>query len=285
MTDYIPFDDFVPYGEELDNGEQIHINHETCTAGEDTRRRLYIKRTEDGRNILAYCHNCSLSGCYSVKYAAARSATAKDMVLRESDSVPFRGTLPKGFNPNYKSWNSEQRAWLTRYGITEDEQKQYMLGVDTNTGKVILPVFRGGKLLGYQARYLGDDKDVPKYVTKTSCKPMYWYSGDYAKGTLQSSLDRCLCLTEDVLSGIKCARFVPTMALLTAFMGNEQVAFALRNNFDKFIIFLDDDNRNVKLNQVKIKAKLEQIGDVKLITGVGKDPKACSNSELKRLLT
>lgn len=95
VNDYIPFDDFVHYGEDLTSGEQIHVNHDKCPAGLDTKRRLYIKRTEDDRYILAYCHNCSLSGRYSIKYGAVKSATTKGKAERDGVSTPYRGTLPK----------------------------------------------------------------------------------------------------------------------------------------------------------------------------------------------
>ena len=85
----------------------------------------------------------------------------------------------------------------------------------------------------------------------------------------------------------KCARIMPTIALLGADMGDNLVSFAINNAKEgsKFIIFLDDDNRQVRLNQLKIKVKLEQCGyPVRIITGIGKDPKACSDDELKEIL-
>ena len=41
-------------------GQQVSINHAGCSAGNDTKHRLYIKRTD--RGIVAYCHHCSESG-------------------------------------------------------------------------------------------------------------------------------------------------------------------------------------------------------------------------------
>src|SRR5271165_6572543 len=43
-------------------GEQIHINHEDCSAGIDVKRRLYIKRVPGG--LISYCHHCSGSGFF-----------------------------------------------------------------------------------------------------------------------------------------------------------------------------------------------------------------------------
>lgn len=277
--DFIPFRDFVSYGEDLNAGEQIHVNHTNCPAGEDHRRRLYIKRTEDDRNILAYCHNCSLSGNYRLDFGTVRSHKAKGTLTGSGTGSIDPTTLPRSYTLDQKKWDSKQRTWINRYGITTLEQKEYKIGADTYTGKVILPVYREGLLLGYQERYLGDDADEPKYKTNTTEKPLFWYSGDY-KATLQSSI----CIVEDVLSGIKVARFMPSLALMGSNMSDKHLAFILRNNFDKFIVFLDDDNRQIKLNQLKIKAELAQFGDVKLITGVNKDPKACSNDELEELL-
>jgi len=58
MITYIPEETYKHL--ELAEGEQVRINHTECTAGSDTRKRLYIKNK--GSHIVAYCHNCGLKG-------------------------------------------------------------------------------------------------------------------------------------------------------------------------------------------------------------------------------
>jgi len=295
--DYIPFEDFVPYSEDLLRGEQIHINHDNCTAGADTKRRLYIKRTEDGTNILAYCHNCSLHGRYVQDFGRAIAARSRNTGNANScnafdyesgrgkhGETDKRATTPRNSEYDIRKWRREHRLWLQKYGIiTPKETDLYKICANEDLNGVILPVYRDKLLLGYQLRTF-DGGDKPKYITRrVDNNALWWYSGDYL---LQSSPSD-IVIVEDMLSGIKCARYSATVALLGANIGDDLLAFLLQKAIDKtrFTIFLDDDNRQIRMNQLKIKVKLEQCGyETRIITGMGKDPKECSDEELRRLL-
>ncbi len=313
MQDLIPYEDWLDLAKELECGEQIHVNHTNCTAGADTKRRLYITRKEDNAHILlSYCHNCSLHGSYAETYGRANahknSIRKNDSSLRDggrdetgsaggnreadgeesaSSSRQRRGQLPRDFNNKATTWGREHRIWVEKTGIDiVNEVNKYKLGASDANNSVILPVYRDNKLQGYQERTFTADK--PKYVTSRVDKsiPLWWYSGDYDNLFPTERVNR-IVIVEDILSGIKCARHTPTVALLGAQIGDDLTAFLLQriSEYGVFVIFLDDDNRQVRLNQLKIKFKLEQCGyKVKLITGVGKDPKCCSNSELKEIL-
>ena len=47
-------------GSALSLGQQTHRNHAGCSAGLDTKHRLYIKRVVGG--IVAYCQHCNDKG-------------------------------------------------------------------------------------------------------------------------------------------------------------------------------------------------------------------------------
>ena len=72
-------------------GKSIHINHEGCEAGKDTKRRLYISITSDGGAVLAYCHHCGRRGFYPMPLAwyYKSSVPAVDENLLDSMNEPF----------------------------------------------------------------------------------------------------------------------------------------------------------------------------------------------------
>lgn len=49
-------------GNSMVSGQQIHQNHANCPAGRDTKNRLYIKVSDDGKMVLGYCHHCGSKG-------------------------------------------------------------------------------------------------------------------------------------------------------------------------------------------------------------------------------
>lgn len=294
---YIPRKDYMDYAENIESGQQIHVNHTDCTAGEDTKRRLYIKRTDDGRTILAYCHNCGLSGSFSEDYTGLLKSKTKGVAsptihnkqigdgdgVRKTYEVTQSGGLAKlkRCYSDQSKWSKEARLWLARYGITEKEVETYGIKYDPKYDTVVLPVSRYGELVGWQERTF--NKEKPKYITRSiGHKTLWWFSDDYE--TLLSPPAPTV-IVEDILSGIKCARFAPTLSLLGGFLKDEALSYVLTERESRdFIIFLDNDNRPIKQEQLRIKGKLEQLGCKATIIKLDKDPKECSNAELERLL-
>ena len=81
-------------------GEQVNVNHVACTAGLDTKKRLYIKRTEkNGRDIiLAYCHHCGFSGVrmessHKIKKGRADSRSTHNIQMVMCGSPTMRKEL------------------------------------------------------------------------------------------------------------------------------------------------------------------------------------------------
>lgn len=58
--------------------QQFRCNHEGCTAGEDTRQRLYIKRSST-TTYIAYCHNCGQPGIYKKGHALSNRIGNRDV--------------------------------------------------------------------------------------------------------------------------------------------------------------------------------------------------------------
>ena len=86
-----------------------------------------------------------------------------------------------------------------------------------------------------------------------------------------------------MLSAIKVGRQYAAVALLGTGCNITTTKWLIKN-YKRFIIFLDDDNKIVKRQQRVLKNTLSMLGEAKLITGVGKDPKHLSNSELREII-
>ena len=277
---YLRRAEYEHIGDTLEAGEQVNINHDCCPAGFDSKKRLYIKRTDDGTRTIAYCHHCEQSGSYgSTVYRTSKSKTTNSTARSGVCSTSNR--LPSDYTGVEKEWSSAGRSWVYKYGITAGEIREYSIGYSDYYQRMVLPIYRDGKLNGYQLRKLetseARDKRSEKYLTRAAVRPLFWVSKDL-------TTTNTLVITEDILSGIKCARFHPTVALLKASVSDGLIEWIAKQSFKKFIIFLDNDNRQVKQNQVILKNRLSLFGIVEIIH-MNKDPKECSNAELKALLT
>lgn len=271
MSKYLRHKEYVSIGLDLKINEETHINHADCEAGIDTKRRLYIKRIDNG--VLAYCHHCGKRGSYW-------EAFARVMANKKASSYAskkFLGTVPKDTCYRIEEWPSPARVWLRRYGITDKEVVEKGIGYSERYRRVVLPCEYGGKLRGYQLRKVWDNDDNPnKYLTFGE-KPLFWYGKPSGKFST-------LIVVEDIISGIKCSRFFPTLALLGSSLQDDLLSSIIHWQYDHYIIFLDDDNTQVRKSQVVIKNKLSLLGKTKLIKDIGKDPKELSHDELKILL-
>ena len=273
--EYLRRTEYEQYGEDLEPGEQVNVDHDDCSAGYDTKKRLYIKRTEDGNRIIAYCHHCGLSGSYgNVVYRTKRTKAQADVHRTGSGSTSYR--LPSDYTRVTREWSSRGRTWVTRYGINEQEISRYSIGYSDYHRRIILPVYRDGKLKGYQSRRIEEHDDKPKYITRANEKPLFW-TCDF------TTITKWLVITEDILSAIKCARFHNSLALLTATSTDKIIEWIVNQGYNHFVIFLDNDNRQVKQAQIALKNRLSMLGKVKVIHA-DRDPKEHSNEELKRIL-
>ena len=99
------------------NNEQTHVNHVGCPAGEDKKRRLYIKRTD--KALLAFCHHCGEKGFVKLgsddrlmawgKTASAPAKAKEKIVLTEKLST-------------------DGNIWLLKHGITQRDKFYGVLG-------------------------------------------------------------------------------------------------------------------------------------------------------------
>lgn len=208
-----------------------------CHLCGDTRERLYVKRTKKG--WLYHCFNCGASGFKSSDTTSLDNLKERLKYVRESQES-FTGIsetntiiLPRDYTTDIPTLGS---IWLSSYGITEAEVKQYRFGYSDKLNRLILPLYDSkGELIFWQGRYLSKpDKEHPKYLNMRGPK------GKYA---IFKSLDKCkiVCLVEDILSAIKVARVADSIPLLGSYISNSLLTYL--KDYAKIVCYLDYDKR------------------------------------------
>ncbi len=302
-SDKLKWDEFVPYAPDVP-GEQVRIHH--CRSG-NQNDRLYIRRTENG-DVVSYCHHCGSRGFYRDK-AGPDSRRAKRTKASVNSEKPVTLTLPRDFTTDTTTWHPRARAWVRRYGITDDELRANSVGFSEYLGAVVFPVFsEEGVLLTYQYRPIvrevgekiangqdtGGTGQAPKYITRrqkdrAGGTDLFVARRGWSSGTDRDEhepRDQRVVLTEDVLSAIKVSR-VPGnvgVALMGSSLKEPQAVKAAKLGRDA-AVFLDNDNEEVRRNQRKAKKLLEPMisGTVDIILA-GCDPKEMTTEELRETL-
>lgn len=267
----------MPFAMGLKVEEQVRTNHDECPAGQDTKRRLYIKRTSTG--FLAFCHNCGHHGVVGNGRGVTRAIA--DLLDKHKDaletgivSVNGQLELPPECDSVIFRWPDSARAWLYQYGITDQEMMDAGICYSWAWGRVVLPVYEDGKLVYWQARAIDRAQD-PKYISaKANPKAMYWHHFHQAVGRTNS-----IGIVEDILSAIKLGRYMDTVAMLGTSPDMAGLTERLKN-YKKVAIVLDPDQAGIrKANELHSRLSLIKPGEVKLIH-TSKQPKEMSAEEL-----
>ena len=170
-------------------------------------------------------------------------------------------------------WPIQERIWLLKYGITEREVKYYGLVYSPTDRRIICPVYRDNNLVMYTGRSIHGN-------------PKWQHTRGYGVSVYCSNLDtgnsRYCTLVEDYISYIKTSRYSDTVALFGTSLRPEIGDVIKAKRYEKYFVFLDHDNWQVKVSENKLRRALEPFGEVKVIR-IGKDPKECSDGELHEI--
>jgi len=275
--------EYVPYAPE-DIGT---VNKHHCKDGKDNDK-LFITRCEDGYTILAYCHHCGKRGRFNtLKHSTIQQIKSIAKLNKHGikSSKGFRHSsgyrLPTDYQQDYREWGRGAYVWLKRYGITDEEISRNRIGYSETYGRVVLPSF-GAKELDFMVmrRVNSLDTDSPKYLTYSNVEHVMYIP----QGLLPGGVTNSVVLTEDILSAIKVARYIPSIALLGTVINIRALEY-VANNYNNVIVFMDDDNLQVKKKQLDIKNRLEPfVKAVIIIHSNGVDPKEMSDDKLKEVL-
>lgn len=281
-------------------GETIHVNHLGCTAGTDTRRRLYITRkiTDSGATTdLGFCHNCGMGAVNVEGTPNARAlVSAGTKSLRGFTPVPLE--LPEnlvlagtfGFPPEAAQFlqpimENLGPATVAVAGEWDHEDTQNIgIGFNRSNGRLVLPIWEtlSGSfgtphvpewhtLVGWQERRLYGNG--PKYITTDNGNPLE------TTVHLYDDPPELIVFTEDYLSAIRVAQADPramAVPLLRYKVRAERVAELAKTRLPA-IVWLDNDRPEVKNEAAHIERLWRAMGNKAAGTQDTLEPKKCQH--------
>ena len=252
-------------------GQQVSINHAGCSAGNDTKHRLYIKRTD--RGIVAYCHHCSESGFANDKSNNRLSTwVTKPKEIKATDNVPTPVLTPLTMGG---------RVWLVKYYCNINSDSFH--GVQYEANKVALTLHNPDKdIIGYQIRNLKTNA-TPKYLTS------YSYSGCKGDSSWFNSHKKHLVITEDYLSAYRVSQDTDfaSVALLRTTVSDRTLRQIHDLNFEGVTIWLDPDDAGIEgaiKAQKKLSHYLPKETTIRVFT-LDVEPKECTKESLESYLS
>lgn len=130
-------------GETLGPGTTARTNHDNCPSGEDTRRRLYVTRSDDNTGLKCYCHNCGQGTVINLRNAPK---------LRKLPSAAPKKFDPKDMPPSI-GLHPRHSLWLKAFGIEAHAMERGVYSVDRDT--LVFPAIHCNGIseaTGYQIR-------------------------------------------------------------------------------------------------------------------------------------
>ena len=158
------------------------VGHEQCP-------RCAAKGNDRGKNNLAIYSDGSMY-CFSCHYLVSASGIQK---FKETDPEPTRQlALPHDASTDLPQ---EAQSFIARYGITKNDAKIHTLLWSQYYKRLIFPYFGDDGLLGWQGRYLGEERGKAKWYSQGNLRELVHLVGNHRADTV--------VLVEDVISAIK----------------------------------------------------------------------------------
>jgi hypothetical protein len=240
--------------EELEPGETTRVDHKECSAGVDTRSRLYLTRVlAQPQAVIAYCHNCQQSGrWYSGKYLKYREDRHKTptYVPIEEEEIKYP---PKHHVNSVIHWPSSARAWTIKNKLNQDICDRYHITYDVSADRVWLPRYRTIRkaettrnydLMGYQLRLT--EGTGPKYTTVLDDGDV-GFTQILCAETYEPMQEAII--VEDLVSGIHVAEACgskPVMVIVNYGVKVNPQVIAAVSDVPRVYVWLDNDNPHVK---------------------------------------
>lgn len=276
MSSKLPWSEVIDIVEEYkdsipDNGV-LRVNHDTdyCNG---SSKSMTIRRDNNDGGIRINCFRCGKWNSYNQTFHRHNKAKENyNNGVAQKQHTPSNNELPPERDCNFDTWPREARNWILRHGIKVEEL--HGRGISVHNNRLIIPVYIGGDLVGYQSRKLVEDGS-PKYITKTNdpSRMLYFVSNNRSK----------IVIVEDFLSAIKVGRFFDAVAI----MGTELSTWGLRyitNTYQDYVIALDNDNVIVKRKQQKLKRALQDFGNVR-VCYLSCDPKELTDEKILEIFS
>jgi hypothetical protein len=240
------------------------LGHEACPS---CRR---IGNDRSGNNLAIYSDGHKY--CFKCGYLESASGIQKLQTRNNPSSQPTSNAIVL---PSDVDEQLPQRAldWLKKYALTRQDITNNTLLWSEYYQRLIFPYLSPDGLLGWQGRYLGNQPDKAKWFSQGKLHEFMHVVGN--------KRSRVCVLTEDIISAIKVSHNTNVCAS-PLFGSHISLAKLLRyqKNFDKIIIWLDDD---MKTKVVKYSQLANSIGLPVATVYTELDPKEYDDATIKEL--
>lgn len=257
--------------------EQIHVNHDKCPAGTDTRKRLYIKKVGTTAYI-GHCFNCGLSGYHFGK----NTRRAEDLLGRREPQ--YKKVASTTSTTGSSDFPLHVKEYLAKYYVTHEEAVETLKYRYRKEADGLLMPFWQCKDSGkaYQRRSMSSNSTYRYYTythpSITTCS--YGYPVPHHNGTL--------VVVEDQISAYRINResegIVDAIALLGTNLTSDVTSLIQLKAPTKLIVWMDYDSAGLKaandicltLNPILLKTTMYNVTPV-----ITKQPKEMTPDELR----
>ena len=268
----------------LSMGSQIKTNHHRCTAGIDTKSRLYIKRVVGG--VVGYCHHCNDKGFYRELSPDGTNlrkwlSGKKDGVKYNLHRQPIEQILKEHLSHDY-TYNTAALNWLLNQGVGVSETQFYK---PSRYGNIIMLLHDiHSHIFGIQQRNF--TKPDLKYQTYLGVGSVQ----DAAFFITSASEHPVLYITEDYTSAYRIHRDTgrSSVALLKTSLSANTEEFIRSLNYSFVYVWLDPDKAGMD-GARRIKNRLDYLLPrsttiINITPTMDKEPKELSVAELKSVV-
>jgi DNA primase len=233
----------------------------------------------DTKGYRAYCFRCESKpfvphGDFSIEQLRRRR---EELQWTQSKSI----ILPKDFTTDIPP---REAVWLYKAGVSPALAKHYGFGYSAFLRRVILPIYRDGKLEGYTARNTINER--PKYIEKASSPDAYFATDPAVRigsGGCCTALEEMVVFTEDILSATRVGRVCgQAYALMGTTLPSELLA-KTRETAHSVAVWLDPDKAGVEGSR-GVQRSLALAGCTAKIIRSSKDPKYYTNKQIREYL-
>lgn len=256
-------------------GQQIHINHSACPAGEDTKRRLYIKRTVDG--VLAYCHHCNGSAVLKNNKHLSVDEIKKRLVNSYTTPTNTEVVLPDDATTDVTEWPVKERHYIHQW-FDDFHVRVNTVCYSPSMGRVIFPYYQDGKLVFWSGRDVEQRTPLKWLHAKSASKPLGLYKGNHVSAST-------VILVEDVVSAMYVAEYTEAhaMCLYGTTLQPHQHTFLLSAEYQQIGVWLDEDTAGREA-AVKIVSALRASTSLPIHHIKQPEPKLLSKNNIQSLV-
>lgn len=265
----LPPSDWLAKAQELDEGRSARVGH-ACGPG----RVLSIRH--EAHRWSAYCFRCGEAGIVDKPTETLGEWLARRKRERDVDeALASSVTLPVPTNFDIDSWPEEARVWLYKAALGRPEIERIGAYFHEPSGRVVLPVLDGERVVYWQGRAMGwkPGDPRPKYVNSPTNR--VGVVAEYGQGA-------SLVLTEDILSAFRVGSHTHAMALLGTKLCD--VALTRIVGMGKPVLVWLDPDKAGRSAAAKINRSLQLCGMRSIRVQSVRDPKFLSRREIANTL-